>query len=67
MLANLPGVGYESAPRRVRETRSTILEWQDSLIELLHRAVQYSTGTPSRAGKRESWLTRAAQHLREKC
>jgi len=27
MLANLPGVSYESAPRRFRETRSTILDW----------------------------------------
>jgi len=26
MLANFPGVGYESAPRRFRETRSTILD-----------------------------------------
>jgi hypothetical protein len=30
--ANLPGVSYESAPRRFRETRSTILNWQDSVI-----------------------------------
>jgi hypothetical protein len=67
MLANLPGVGYESAPRRFRETRSTILEWQDSFIELLRCAVQYSTATPSRADKRESSLTCAARHLREKC
>jgi hypothetical protein len=33
ILANLPGVSYESAPRRFRETRSTILNWQDSVIE----------------------------------
>jgi len=26
MLANLPGVSYESAPKRFRETRSTILD-----------------------------------------
>ena len=26
MLANLPGVSYESASRRFRETRSTILD-----------------------------------------
>jgi hypothetical protein len=47
MLANLPGVGYESAPRRFRETRSTILEWQEFLLELLPCAVQYSTGRPA--------------------
>jgi hypothetical protein len=33
MLANLPGVSYESAPRRFRETRSTILDWRNSLTE----------------------------------
>ena len=27
ILANLPGVSYKSAPRRFRETRSTILDW----------------------------------------
>jgi hypothetical protein len=26
MLANLPDVSYESAPKRFRETRSTILD-----------------------------------------
>src|SRR5580704_13006965 len=30
ILANLPGVSYNSAPRRFRETRTTILNWQDS-------------------------------------
>jgi hypothetical protein len=33
ILANLPGVSYESAPRRFRETRSTILNYQNSVIE----------------------------------
>jgi len=33
MLANLPGVSYESAPGRFRETRSTILDCENSLIE----------------------------------
>jgi hypothetical protein len=33
MLANLPGVSYERAPKRFRETRSTILDWQHFLTE----------------------------------
>jgi len=33
MLANLPGVSYKSASRRFRETRSTILDWQDFLTK----------------------------------
>lgn len=33
MLANLPGVSYESAPRRFRETRSTMLDWENFLTE----------------------------------
>ena len=44
MLANLPGVSYESAPKRFRETRSTILDCEDFLTELLRCAVPYSTG-----------------------
>ena len=49
MLANLPGVGYESAPRRFRETRSTIPEWQDSLIEL--RVAQFNTAQERPPGR----------------
>jgi hypothetical protein len=48
ILANLPGVSYESAPRRFRETRSTILNWQDSVIERLPRTVPNSTAAPNR-------------------
>ncbi len=48
MLANLPGVSYESAPKRFRETRSTILDWRHFLTERLRCAVQYSTETPDR-------------------
>ena len=44
MLANLPGVSYESAPKRFWETRSTILDWEDFLTELLRCAVPYRTG-----------------------
>jgi hypothetical protein len=33
ILANLPGFSYESAPRRLRESRSTILNLPDSVIE----------------------------------
>jgi hypothetical protein len=46
ILANLPDVSYESAPRRFRETRSTILDQEDFLTALLRCAVQYSTETP---------------------
>src|SRR5580693_2240554 len=48
ILANLPGVSYESAPRRFRETRSTILNWQDSVIERSPRTVPYSTAAANR-------------------
>jgi len=33
MLANLPGVSYEREPKRFRETRSTIRDWQHFLTE----------------------------------
>ena len=40
MLANLPGVSYESAPRQFRETRITVANWENFLTGLFSHAVQ---------------------------
>jgi hypothetical protein len=50
MLANLAGVSYESAPRRFREIRSTVLDEEDLPTEIL--SAQCNTAQRRNSGGR---------------